>query len=188
MSDTVATLLDAALVSAVVALGVEWLAKPRLEARKERILRRYHARDEVRRLLDGILFDATKLKRRTPAADADSDDARQAVDAIVTATQSLEQVFRTELMPFTGEQSTSLLAGYVGFVRGVMASTGSALEKGEQIVTGTTMIIDVVGGPYQGPLYPVRRRHRARRMADLAEFLDAPDRAAVVPAIPSRES
>jgi hypothetical protein len=35
-------LLAAALVSATVALGVEWLAKPRLEARKERILRRYH--------------------------------------------------------------------------------------------------------------------------------------------------
>ncbi len=32
------SLLAAAIVSAAVALGVEWLAKPRLEARKERIL------------------------------------------------------------------------------------------------------------------------------------------------------
>lgn len=173
MTHTVANLLDAALVSAVVALGVEWLAKPRLEVRKERILRRYHARDELRRLLDGILFDATKLKRQNPATDAGGEQVRQAADAIVTTIQSLEEVFRTELMPFADEQRTGLLADYVGFVRDVMTSTRTARERGELIVTGTTMLIDIVGGPYQGPLYPMRRRYRARRTAELTAFLDA---------------
>jgi hypothetical protein len=41
---TVDYLLLAALTSAVVALGIEWIAKPRLEARKERILSATRAR------------------------------------------------------------------------------------------------------------------------------------------------
>ena len=49
-------LLAAALVSALVALGVEWLAKPRLEARKEMILGRYRAKADVWRALDRILL------------------------------------------------------------------------------------------------------------------------------------
>lgn len=55
-------LFAAALVSAVVALGVEWVAKPGLEARKERILRRYQARDEVWRVLNSILYAAATMK------------------------------------------------------------------------------------------------------------------------------
>jgi len=43
-------------VSVLVALGVEWLAKPRLEVRKKRILRRWRAKDEVWRTLDRILI------------------------------------------------------------------------------------------------------------------------------------
>lgn len=183
-----ANLLDAALVSAVVAFRGEWLAKPRLEARKERILRRYRARDELRRLLDGILFDATKLRRQTLATNADNGEVRQAADAIVVAAQSLEEVFRSELMLLTSERRTGLLASYVGFVRGVTASAGTAREKGEQVVTGTSMLIDVVGGPFQGPLCPVRWRYCARQMAELTKLLDAPDRAALLPAISSRES
>jgi len=52
------SLLAAALVSAAVALSVEWFAKPRLEARKERILGRYRARDNVWRALNSILLAA----------------------------------------------------------------------------------------------------------------------------------
>jgi hypothetical protein len=46
-------LLAAAVVSAAVALGVEWLAKPRLEVCKERIPRSWQAEDEAWRTLDG---------------------------------------------------------------------------------------------------------------------------------------
>ncbi len=55
-------LLAAAMVSAAVTFGVEWLAKPRLEARKERILRRCRAKDEVWRTLDRILYWAAVMK------------------------------------------------------------------------------------------------------------------------------
>ncbi|MEV6515032.1 hypothetical protein AB0M37_04500 [Micromonospora chalcea] len=43
--------LVSALTSAVVTLGVEWLAKPTLEARKERILAKHRARASVKRCL-----------------------------------------------------------------------------------------------------------------------------------------
>ncbi|MCG5436208.1 hypothetical protein PSH25_006537 [Micromonospora sp. PSH25] len=43
--------LVAALTSAVVTLAVEWLAKPTLEARKERILAKHRARANVKRCL-----------------------------------------------------------------------------------------------------------------------------------------
>ena len=56
------SLLAAALVSALVTLGVEWLAKPRLEMRKERILRRWRAKDEVWRTLDRILYFAAIIR------------------------------------------------------------------------------------------------------------------------------
>jgi hypothetical protein len=169
----VADVLTAALVSAVVALGVEWLAKPRLEARKERILRRYRARDEVRRLLYDILFNATKLKSRPPATSANDGEAWQAADAIVPAARSLEDAFRMEVMPFTRDEIAAALAGYVGFVRGVMESDRTGRDKGEQIAAQTSVIIDVLGGPGQGPLYWARRRYRARRLRELNDFLDA---------------
>jgi hypothetical protein len=43
-SSTLSYILVSALTSAVVALGIEWLAKPRLEARKERLLSARRAR------------------------------------------------------------------------------------------------------------------------------------------------
>jgi hypothetical protein len=49
---SLASLLAAAVVLTAVALGVERLAKPQLEMRKERILRRWRAKDEVWRSLD----------------------------------------------------------------------------------------------------------------------------------------
>lgn len=168
-----ANLLAAALVSAFVAFGVEWLAKPRLEARKERVLRRFRAGDELRRLLYEIMFDATKLKQQTSASSANGDDVQHVSDAITAATRSLENVFCSELMPFTGEKPTDLLAGYVGFVCGIMESARAPRDKGEQIVPRTAMLLDVLGGPGQGALYWARWRYRARQAAELKAFLDA---------------
>lgn len=148
---SVANLLVAALVSAVVALGVEWLAKPRLEARKERLLQRFGAHHEVRRLLDDILFDATKLTVYASTATQD-DDARQVADRVVATTQSLEEAFR-EVMSFTRDEIIAVLARYVGFVNGVMRSDRGVQDKGDLIVTWTPVIIDVLGGRHQGWLY-----------------------------------
>ncbi len=88
-------------MSAAVALGVEWLAKPRLEVRKERILRRWRVKDEVWRALDRILFAVAVMKNtRSQPEDVQAADA-----GILPAAADLEEAFR-EVMSFTSERST----------------------------------------------------------------------------------
>src|SRR6266498_675281 len=166
----VAAILVAALVSAVVAPGLEWAAKPRLEARKERILRRYRATDDVWRRLNDILFMGRMLKTAGPSDLGE--DIRAAADGIVPATQALEEAFR-EVMPITRPEITGVLGSYVGFVRGVMASDRTWQEKGDLLFTWTPKIMDVLGGPGQRPLYRFRCRYRARQLCDLKAFLES---------------
>ncbi len=152
------SLLAAALVSAAVALSVEWFAKPRLEARKERILGRYRARDNVWRALNSILLAAAMMK----SARTQMDDIQAAGAGVVPATRALEEAFR-EVMPFTGGRIIDLMASYVGTVRGVMESDRTWREKGELLAACTPLIMDVLGGPGQGPLYWARWRYRELR-------------------------
>jgi hypothetical protein len=161
-------LLFAALVSATVALGVEWLAKPRLEARKERILRRYRAKDDVWGALDDILLAAAWMKN----TQAQADDIQAAAGRIVPAAQALEEAFR-EVMPFTGADNIGLMASYVGMVRGTMKSDRTWHQKGTLLFDYTPMIMDVLGGPGQGRLYWARRRYRARRAQEAQALMGA---------------
>jgi hypothetical protein len=165
----ISSLLAAALVSAVVALGVEWLAKPGLEVRKERILRRSRARDEVWRALSSILYAAATMKSaQTPTADIEA-----AGEGIVPATLALEESFRG-VMLFIGGRAIDLASHYVGMVRGVMASDRTWREKGEMLFAGTALIMDVLAGPGQVPRYWVYRarwRYRRRRAGEAEAFL-----------------
>ena len=135
---SVGGLLAAALVSATVTLGLDWLARPGLEARKERILARSRARAEVWRALDSILFAAGWLKstRSQPG------DIQSATAGIIPALQALEEAFR-EVMPFTSARNIDLVASYVGMVRGSMQSDWTWRQKGVLLYTATPMIMDV---------------------------------------------
>ncbi len=166
---TLANVAVSALTSAVVALGVEWLAKPRLEARKERLLHRHRASADVRRQLDTILFDAGKLLHiRMPAGLKEDQRAiyvrelRETSDEILTATRALEDA-QLDVMSVTSDHNIELLASYVGFVRGVMRSERTWTEKGDMIWTCTPIVMDVLGGRGQSALYWMRRGYRARR-------------------------
>ena len=165
----ISNLLAAALVSAVVALGVEWIVKPGLEARKERILGRSRARDEVWRALNSILYAAAMMKSaQTPAADLEAAGA-----GIIPATLALEESFH-EVMLFAGGRAIDLTSHYVGMIRGVMASSRAWREKGEMLFDGTTLIMDVLVGPGQVPRYWVywaRWRYRRRRAREAEAFL-----------------
>ena len=163
------SLFVAAIVSAAVALGVEWLAKPRLEARKERILRRYQARDDVCHALYDILFDAGYMK----SAQARAEETEAAAERIVLAAQALEEAFRA-VMPFTTVGRIDLMASYAGMVRGTMMSDLPWHQKGELLSNCTPMIMDVLGGPGQGRLYWARRRHRAQRALEAQMFMNGP--------------
>lgn len=172
-SGTVVNVLVAALVSAVVALGVEWAAKPRLEARKERLLTIQRARWQVWRYLHQILAHGYALT--TPPASGPDEDTRAAHEAVVPATRELEAAF-SEVVTFGGRdrlEMVGVLASYVGAVRGVMASDRTWHDKGKLLHTWTPAVMDVLGGPGQGPLYWLRRRYRGRRLRELQQELDA---------------
>jgi hypothetical protein len=55
MSDLVVTVAVSALTSGVVALGIEYVAKPRLEARKEELLELHRRRRELKAMLLKIM-------------------------------------------------------------------------------------------------------------------------------------
>lgn len=152
---------------ATVALGVEWLAKPRLEARKERILRRCRARDDTLRALDSILFAAAWMKNPR----AQPDDIQAAAERIVPAAQALQEAFR-EAMPFTAVRDIDLMASYVGMVHGTMKSDRTWRQKGTLLFDCTPMIMDVLGGTGQGRLYWARRRYRARGAREAQALMD----------------
>ena len=161
------SLLAAAVVSAAVALGVEWLAKPRLEMRKERIFRRWRARDDVWRTLHRILLAAAIMKN----TQSQPEDVQAADAGIIPATQELEEAFR-EVMLFTSGRDIDLIASYVGMVRGAMKSDRTCGQKGELLFACTPMIMDVLGGPAQKPLYWAWWRYRARRVKAAQAFMD----------------
>ena len=161
-------LLAAAVVSAAVALGVEWLAKPRLEVRKERILRRWHAKDEVWRTLDRILFAAAIMKNTR----AQPEDVQAADAEILPAMADLEETFR-EVMLFTSGSNIDLVSSLVGMIRGVWQSDRTCRQKGELLFACIPVVMDVLGGPAQKPLYWLRWRHRARRTREARAFFDS---------------
>lgn len=151
-------LLAAALVSALVALAVEWVAKPRLGARKEMILGRYRARADVWRALNRLLFAGKVMQ----SPRSQPEEAQAAANEVISALQALEEAFR-EVMPFTRGRNIDLVALYVGMVRGTMQSDRAWSQKGELLATCTPVVMDVLGGPGQGMLYWARWRYRARR-------------------------
>jgi hypothetical protein len=168
MSDiSLSSLLAAALVSALVALGVEWLAKPRLEMRKERILRRWRAKDEVWRTLDRILFAAAIMKN----PGSQPEDVQAADAEVLPATADLEETF-CEVMLFTSRRNIDLVSSLVGMIRGAWKSDRTYRQKGELLFTCIPVVMDVLGGPAQKPLYWARWRYRARRARQAQAFLD----------------
>lgn len=158
-------LLAAALVSALVALGVEWLAKPRLEMRKERILRRWRARDEVWRTLDRILWAAAIMKN----PGSQPEDVRAADAGILTA--DLEETFREAIL-FASRRNIDLVSSLVGMIRGAWKSDRTYRQKGELLFTCIPVVMDVLGGPAQKPWYRARWRYRAQRAREAQALLD----------------
>ncbi|WP_326955124.1 hypothetical protein [Amycolatopsis sp. NBC_01286] len=60
MTTTLSTILVSALTSGVVALGIEWLFKPRLEARKERLLELHRKRRAFEAQMASVLVNTAK--------------------------------------------------------------------------------------------------------------------------------
>jgi hypothetical protein len=76
------TLIIAALTSAAVALAVEWSAKPRLEARKDRIIEQSKAKREIEFQLGRIVGLSGSLIFDISTPDLDNSDQKIIVDVL----------------------------------------------------------------------------------------------------------
>lgn len=164
-----ATLLLSALISActsgVVALGIEWLAKPRLEARKERLLARNRALAEIRRQLGRILELSIRLSKYPRMSGLDSE--RQAemrrpyneyIERARTSINALDEAI-SDLSPELPRGFYSLFTGYLGHAMGTLGSENTYKRKGEMLSYGTF----AVRLAYETPRWrPLRRRKRIR--------------------------
>lgn len=63
------SVLIPALVAAVVTLFVEYLAKPHLEVRKERVLHRHRCAQELREAFSKLSFEVGRFQARENTAD-----------------------------------------------------------------------------------------------------------------------
>jgi hypothetical protein len=135
--------------------------------RRERILRRWRAKDEVWRTLDRILYLAAVMKN----PQSRPGDAQAAAAAVLPAVADLEETFR-EVMPLTSERDIDLVAWLVGMIRGAWESDRTCHQKGELLFAHIAVVLDVLGGPVQKPLYWARWRYRKRR-AEQAEAIMA---------------
>jgi hypothetical protein len=169
--------LVSALTSGFVALGVEWLAKPRLEARKERILRRHRAVGEIQRCLSSILVSAAKLQGSRMPKDLRGENRaawlkefREAEELVQASAKNLEDSLLDAALTLPS-RIVRVLSVYRGFVTGVAISDKTMEEKGRLLNEHTAPILDALGGPSQTALYKVRVIHRGRRLRDAEKVL-----------------
>ncbi|MGW3959121.1 hypothetical protein ACWED2_04815 [Amycolatopsis sp. NPDC005003] len=88
MTATLTTILISALTSGVVALGVEWLFKPRLEARKERLLELHRKRRTFEAQMTTILVNIAKWSAlELPAGMSETVASRLAEDRAAAVLQ-----------------------------------------------------------------------------------------------------
>jgi hypothetical protein len=168
-----ATVLISALVSAgtsgFVALGVEWLAKPALEARKDRILARRQAESEIRRQLLRIRESGIRLSDYPSLKGASKDQQAwvrntysEFIDRIRPAITTLDGAM-TDIAPQLPREMYSLLTAYMAFVIVTLESDDTYRRKGWVLAVAT----QAVETAYSRQWPPFRVRHRIT----LAEFV-----------------
>jgi hypothetical protein len=177
--------LIAALTSAVVALGIEWLAKPRLDARKERILSARRARDAFGSRLLQIEVLAALWKDLPPvpapaASQAERQRLRAERDRTMDQVGDITAAMFDELgsyalthasMPVPGGVGPMpiFIARYVTLARGIAISDRTAVDKLRTLHDMTSPLrICLFGSAW----HPVRR---IRALATLPSLLDKVD-------------
>lgn len=129
MPGALSTVLIAALTSGVVAFGIEWLFKPRLEARKERLLELHRKRRAFESQMTTIMvniakWSAVELPGRLPENVAsrlmrDKTAAEQQVDAAISAMN--EDIFDV-VFAYATQRIRNLIIRYIFVVRLVLLS------------------------------------------------------------------
>lgn len=141
--------LNAAITALVVTLAVEYLAKPRLEARKERILAALRARHELLAGMANLYMSAEFVSIEVPAG-----PDRQSRETLAAERQrhyGRIQELSQHLADNAGEYARTYIApvralvfDYIFLVRGVVLSGSTRRRKAEiikKLSTPTGMII-----------------------------------------------
>jgi hypothetical protein len=135
------TVFIAALTSGLVALGIEWLAKPRLEARKERLLHLHRARQTFQANVVRLLADwarvsaaaALPLPRdlKSEVRRAARGEVNRAVQRIDYVTKEMADKLEDYALTYGTASVRDLVLEYVAVARGVQLSDRTQVEKAE---------------------------------------------------------
>lgn len=135
-----------AVTSGVVTLGIEWAAKPSLEARKERLLARHRCDAEIRRQLLRIRECAIRLSKAPRMSDMGDKERsvlrsewNNTADRLEVSARLLDESM-SDLYPEKSGEVYSVLTGYFGLVVGTLNSSRSWVYKGKQIGTATQAV------------------------------------------------
>jgi hypothetical protein len=169
------SLVATVLTSAFVTLAIEWLAKPRLEARKENILALHRGRRTFHTNLLTILSNSAKLAtgaaheiprstkedlRRSIRAEAD-----RAATRIDSATQDMSDNVTDYVSTYATERIRNLILRYVFTARAIAISTRTQVEKSD--------ILKEITIPIHTWLFARwRLASRARAFTELPKVLD----------------
>jgi hypothetical protein len=135
------TVLVSALTSGVVALGIEWLAKPRLEARKERLLQVHRARQTFQANVVRLLADSVRVSTaaalplprdlKAEVRRAARGEVSRAAQRIDDATKEMADKLEDYALSYGTARARDLVVGYVAVARGVQLSDRTQVEKAE---------------------------------------------------------
>jgi hypothetical protein len=136
----VTTILVSALTSGVVTLGLEWLVKPRLEARKLVLLDLHQKRHLFMRNMMAILADISKWSGyedpegiSEPVRQRLNDDRRKAIRRIDDAIQAMNDDATNLALSHPTRHNKNLIAGYIFAVYFINVSNRSTTEKWQKI-------------------------------------------------------
>lgn len=183
---TVSTVLTSAVVSGAVALFFEWVAKPRMDARKERVLRvisnRRTFEDNLLRL--DVASAVLNQFKYPPNASRDTKDAldaerRRYLQQMDSATQSMMDeigffalTYASVKLPRLGISIPEMISRYVFCVRAVYLSGRSYTRKAEIIQELTVPMRTYLFG---SKLHPIRRMNASAEMPELLNKYTSPD-------------
>lgn len=167
------TVLIAAVTSAGVAFAIEWAAKPRLEARKDRILEQSKAKREIERQLGIIVSLAGSLN--ADVSSLDSSERRKTLDylekrrtEVITASKAVESALTVVALK-TDPRIRSILSFVIGMTQGIALSSKLRAQAGKELAVVGSLALEL----YHASWWQFRKRRKLLAAAELLK--GAPD-------------
>jgi hypothetical protein len=161
------TVLISALTSAGVALAIEWAAKPRLEARKERILDQSKAKRDVLRQLATIVSLAASLNADVSSLSTSERRIMLGIleerrVQIITASKAADSAFNNVVLR-TDHRTRVVISKTIGMTQGIASSDKLRSQASEELAIVSSIALDL----YHFPRWRMRKRRKLFAQADL---------------------